>query len=87
MMMMMMIIMHAGTLGVSTEDFVARLESSPESSAGSDLLETVLAMDDFVQFKRMSAHFNTEHIEYCLRIPIGKQPNDKTRYDKKITLV
>ena len=31
----------------------ARLESSPESKAASELVETVLAMDDFVRFKSM----------------------------------
>ena len=40
-------------LGVPVGDFVARLESSPESKAASELVETVLAMDDFVRFKSM----------------------------------
>ena len=40
-------------LGVPVGDFVARLEASPQSRAASDLIETVLAMDDFVSFKAM----------------------------------
>ena len=40
-------------LGVSVDDFVARLQACPESREGNDLLETVLAMDDFCTFKAM----------------------------------
>ena len=39
-------------LGVSVDDFVDRLASCPASRAGNDLLETVLAMDDFGSFKQ-----------------------------------
>ena len=38
-------------LGVSVDDFVARLQAYPESRQGNDLLETVLSMDDFGSFK------------------------------------
>ena len=38
-------------LGVSVDDFVARLQACPESRDGNDLLETVLSMDDFGSFK------------------------------------
>ena len=38
-------------LGVSVDDFVARLQACPESREGNDLLETVLSMDDFGSFK------------------------------------
>ena len=38
-------------LGVSVDDFVARLQACPESREGNDLLETVLSMDDFSTFK------------------------------------
>ena len=39
-------------LGVGVDDFVERLRAA-DSRAASDLLETVLAMDDFEAFKRM----------------------------------
>ena len=39
-------------LGVSVDDFVGRLAACPASRAGNDLLETVLAMDDFASFKQ-----------------------------------
>ena len=42
-----------GKLGVGIDDFVSRLQASPDSRVGSDLLESVLAMDDFLEFKRM----------------------------------
>ena len=38
-------------LGVSVDDFIARLQACPESKEGNDLLETVLSMDDFSTFK------------------------------------
>ena len=41
-------------LGVAPDDFVARLKAaSEEDQRASDLISTVLAMDDFVEFKRM----------------------------------
>ena len=41
------------TLGVPVGDFMARLEADPHSTAASELVQTVLAMDDFVKFKTM----------------------------------
>ena len=40
-------------LGVGVDDFVERLRSSPQSKSGNDLLESVLAMDNYEQFKAM----------------------------------
>lgn len=50
-------------LGVPVADFVARLEASPGSKAASELVETVLAMDDFVRFKAMMLQLKEEVVE------------------------
>ena len=47
-------------LGVSIDDFVHRLHASPHSRAASDLVETVLAMDDFPTFARMMRHLKAD---------------------------
>ena len=43
--------------------FVARLEASPGSKAAGELVETVLAMDDFVRFKAMMLQLKEEVVE------------------------
>ena len=50
-------------LGVPVGDFVARLEACRESSVASELVETVLAMDDFVKFKAMMIQLKEEVTE------------------------
>ena len=50
-------------LGVPVGDFVARLEACPESRAASELVETVLAMDDFLRFKAMMVQLKEDVTE------------------------
>ena len=55
--------MHLEELGVTGEQFAAVCEAAAQQQVGMEVLEQILAVDDFVSFKKMMVKRNME-LEY-----------------------
>eukprot|EP00966_Prymnesium_polylepis_P206853 4791782-Prymnesium_polylepis.1 len=52
--------LHLNDMGVSAEHFAAACEKFSNSDVGREVLEQILAVDDFVSFKKMMVKRNME---------------------------
>merc|ERR1719171_3130434 len=52
--------MHLEELGVTAEQFAAVCEAAASQQVGMEVLEQILAVDDFVSFKKMMVKRNME---------------------------
>ena len=55
--------MHLEELGVTGEQFAAVCEAAAQQQVGMEVLEQILAVDDFISFKKMMVKRNME-LEY-----------------------